>query len=106
MGRIYRRVLLVLCGRRGMALAHVAIMIWSVVGGGATFIAYKLYDRFEAMETLAIRIDRQLSEYIAVTNRGNLDENRRFTVLETVSKELMIGVADHERRIYRLEGRR
>jgi hypothetical protein len=98
-----------LCGRKGAAVARALMIIFAVVGPaiGAAIVwigSHFVEDYKEQRKTL-ITVHQDLRNYVVgATERGNA-ARARIDRTEREMVDLDRRVDDHERRIYRIEGR-
>jgi hypothetical protein len=102
-------ILRFLCGRKGAAVARGAILAFAVVGptigGGLLYIGKGLWDDYREQRKTLNSLAGDVRNYITgATERGNAARARLDRVERDVA-ELDKRSDDHERRIYRIEGR-
>ena len=101
-----RAVVRFLCGRRGAVTARAMIIAWSIIGPICGWIAYEAWGEWKAQRSLTAQIASDLRAYITgATARGDAARARLDRAERDVA-DLDKRVDDHERRIYRIEGRR
>lgn len=101
-----RVVLRFLCGRKGAVTARAAIIAWSAIGPFCGWIAYEAWGEWKAQRTLTAQIASDLKAYITGATERGTAARARLDRAERDIAELDKRVDDHERRVYRIEGRR
>lgn len=99
------RLLRFFCTRKGIATAGALISAWSVVGvffaGGVGLVANEIWAEFKAMRSGIQMIER----HITAANEREAAMRAGYADLKQDAHELRATVNDHERRLYRIEGR-
>lgn len=98
------------CSRKGAATGRAAMMLCALIlpptltGGG--WVAGKILEHMEKTETAIIELDKKFAAYASGDQQAGTDRDRRLGNIEGVTREFGVTLGDHERRIYRMEGRR
>lgn len=99
------RVLRFFCSRQGAATARALISVWSVVGiataAGAGWVVTEFWSDWKAMKSSIIRAEMTQIGAAARHDAVSLDVGE----IKVDMKEVRRDLNDHERRIYRMEGR-
>jgi hypothetical protein len=98
-----------LCGRKGAAIARGLMIIFAVVGPaiGAALVwigSHVVEDYREQRKTL-ITVHQDLRNYVTGANERGTAARARLDRTEREVVDLDRRVDDHERRLYRIEGR-
>jgi TM2 domain-containing membrane protein YozV len=98
-----------LCGRKGAAIARALMIIFALVGpaiGGAIlWIGSHVVEDYKEQRKTLLTVHQDLRNYVTGATERGTAARARLDRTEREVVDLDRRVDDHERRIYRIEGR-
>jgi hypothetical protein len=98
-----------LCGRRGAAIARGMMIVFSLVGpaigAGLLWVLSHIWEDYRQQRKTLTTVHQDLRNYITGASERGTAARARIDRLEGQYVEMDRRVDDHERRLYRMEGR-